>query len=61
MVTQTDSIKIAFFDTQTYDSDSFDKIQKNFDFKITYFKSRLTVETAPLTKGFKVVCPLSMM
>ena len=57
MVTQIDSIKIAFFDTQTYDSDSFDKIQKNFDFKITYFKSRLTVETAPLTKGFKVVCP----
>ena len=57
MVTQTDSIKIAFFDTQTFDSDSFDKIQKNFDFKITYFKSRLTVETAPLTQGFKVVCP----
>jgi D-lactate dehydrogenase len=57
MVTKTDSIKIAFFDTQTYDSDSFDKIQKNFDFKITYFKSRLTPETAPLTQGFKVVCP----
>ena len=36
MVTQTDSIKIAFFDTQPYDSDSFDKIQKDFNFKITY-------------------------
>jgi D-lactate dehydrogenase len=53
---KTDSIKIAFFDTQTYDSDSFDKIQKDFGFKITYFKSRLTLETAPLTQGFKVVC-----
>jgi len=53
---KTDSIKIAFFDTQTYDSDSFDKVQKDFGFKITYFKSRLTLETAPLTQGFQVVC-----
>jgi D-lactate dehydrogenase len=50
------SIKIAFFDAKPYDIESFDKIQKDFGFKITYLKSRLTTETASLTQGFKVVC-----
>ena len=50
------SIKIAFFDAQFYDIESFDKIRNDFGFTITYFKSRLTLETATLTQGFKVVC-----
>ena len=50
------SIKIAFFDAQAYDIESFDKIRKDFGFPITYLKSRLTLETASLTQGFKVVC-----
>ena len=32
------SIKIAFFDAKPYDIESFDKVIKDFGFKITYFK-----------------------
>jgi len=50
------SIKIAFFDSKPYDIESFDKAVNDFGFKITYFKSHLTLETAPLTRGFQAVC-----
>jgi D-lactate dehydrogenase len=50
------SIKIAFFDAKPYDIESFDKANKDFGFKITYFKNHLTSETASLTQGFEVVC-----
>ena len=56
MDSKADLVKIAFFDAKPYDIESFDKIQKDFDFKITYFKGHLRLETAPLTKGFQVVC-----
>jgi len=49
-------IKIAFFDAKPYDIESFDKVNKNFNYKISYFKGHLTAETAPLTHGFQVVC-----
>ena len=49
-------IKIAFFDAKPYDIESFDKANKDFNYKISYFKGHLTVDTAPLTKGFQVVC-----
>jgi len=56
MDAQLGEIKIAFFDAKSYDIDSFNKICKDFGCKITYFKSHLAVETAPLTLGFQVVC-----
>ena len=56
MNTKADLIKIAFFDAKPYDIESFNKIQKDFGFKITYFKGHLTPETAPITHGFQVVC-----
>ncbi|MCI8965043.1 MAG: 2-hydroxyacid dehydrogenase [Clostridia bacterium] len=49
-------IKIAFFDTKEYDKKLFDEYNKNYGYNITYFKSILNIETAPLTKGFDVVC-----
>lgn len=49
-------VKIAFFDTKKYDKDVFEKYNKGFNFDITYFESRLNSETAPLTKGYDVVC-----
>ena len=49
-------VKIAFFDAKLYDIDTFGKVKKGFDFKISYFKGHLTPETAPLTKGYQVVC-----
>ncbi len=56
MNAKIDPIKIAFFDAKPYDIESFDKVQKDFGFKITYFKGHLTPETAPITQGFQVVC-----
>ncbi len=49
-------IKIAFFDTKEYDRKLFDEYNKKYDYEITYFESTLNAETAPLSKGFDVVC-----
>lgn len=49
-------IKIAFFDTKDYDRKLFDEYNKNYGYEITYFESILNAETAPLSKGFDVVC-----
>ncbi|MBF0532189.1 MAG: 2-hydroxyacid dehydrogenase [Candidatus Omnitrophica bacterium] len=49
-------MKIAFFDAKPYDIESFEKATNNSGFKITFFKSHLTTETAALTQGFQVVC-----
>ena len=49
-------IKIAFFDTKEYDKELFDKYNKNYGYEITYLESKLNSETAPLAKGFDVVC-----
>ena len=49
-------IKIAFFDTKDYDKALFDKYNKDYNYDITYFESKLNSETAPLAKGFDVVC-----
>lgn len=49
-------IKIAFFDTKDYDKTLFNEYNKNYNYDITYFESKLNSETAPLAKGFDVVC-----
>jgi D-lactate dehydrogenase len=49
-------IKIAFFDTKEYDRNSFDNYNKDYGYEITYFKNKLSAETAPLTNGYDVVC-----
>ena len=49
-------IKIAFFDTKEYDKKLFDEYNQNYGYEITYFESKLKSETAPLAKGFDVVC-----
>ena len=50
------SVKIAFFDAKPYDIESFDEVNRDFGFKITYFKNHLTPETAALPPGFSAVC-----
>ena len=50
------TIKIAFFDTKPYDRESFENLNKDFGFNITFFNSHLNIQTAILTKGFDVVC-----
>lgn len=49
-------IKIAFFDSKEYDIKLFDKYNENYGYEITYLESRLSKETAPLAKGYDVVC-----
>lgn len=46
-------MRIAFFDTKEYDRRSFQGVE-NFD--IQYFESKLSKETAGLTRGFDAVC-----
>jgi D-lactate dehydrogenase len=50
------NIKIAFFDTKPYDKESFEAINKKYNYEVTYFKEHLTKDTAPLTKDHNVVC-----
>lgn len=49
-------IKIAFFDTKEYDKKIFGEYNKEYKYDIKYFDSKLNKETAPLVKGFDVVC-----
>ena len=49
-------IKIAFFDTKEYDRELFDEYNENYGYEITYLESKLNSETAPLARGFDVVC-----
>lgn len=49
-------VKIAFFDTKDYDRELFDEYNKKYGFEITYLESKLNSETAPLARGYDVVC-----
>jgi D-lactate dehydrogenase len=48
--------KIAFFDTKPYDKKSFNEINKDFGFEITYFKAHLNKHTATISGNFDGVC-----
>ena len=50
------AIKIAFFDTKSYDRESFDKASDGLAYEIHYYKDRLSVHTAQLAMGKDVVC-----
>jgi len=49
-------MKIAFFDSKEYDIEMFNEYNKKYNFEITYFKTKLNEETAPLAAGYDVVC-----
>ena len=51
-----DPIKIAFFDAKPYDILSFEAINKEFGYKISFFEGHLTEENAEITRNFNVVC-----
>ncbi len=51
------SLKVLFFDTKSYDKDSFQEALSNFsDIEIEYTKSDLDPRTAALAEGFDAVC-----
>lgn len=54
---EVQKMKILFFDTKSYDKESFDKQVVNYpDIEIEYLKTDLTPKTAPLAKGYDAVC-----
>ena len=50
-------MRILFFDTKSYDKDSFQKQVPNYpEIEIDYLKTDLAPKTAPLAKGYDAVC-----
>ncbi|MBR5406373.1 MAG: 2-hydroxyacid dehydrogenase [Lachnospiraceae bacterium] len=49
-------LKVAFFDSKDYDIESFEEAEQAKKFKIKYFDTKLTEDTAKLAKGYDVVC-----
>lgn len=49
-------MKIAFFDSRSYDIAAFKAQNQRFGFELTFFEARLTSQTAGLAAGYEVVC-----
>ena len=49
-------MKIAFFDTHSYDKNSFEEANKSFGFEIEFFEYKLNENTAMTASGFDAVC-----
>ena len=50
-------MKILFYDTKSYDKNSFEKESANYpNIEIDYLKTDLVPKTAPLAEGFDAVC-----
>lgn len=49
-------MKVAFFDTKSYDKPGFDRYAEENGVEIKYFEARLNEDTASLAKGFDCVC-----
>ncbi len=50
-------MKILFYDTKSYDKNSFEKESVNYpNIEIDYLKADLVPKTAPLAEGFNAVC-----
>ncbi len=50
------SIKLTVFSTKNWVSTSFEKVNKRFNYDITYFESRFDYKTAPLAAGADAIC-----
>ena len=49
-------VKVAFFDTKSYDETSFNKTNADYGFDIHYYQEHLNLKTVPLAKEADVVC-----
>lgn len=49
-------LRIAFFDAQSYDIQSFTEENRRFHFDISFFDTRLQPTTTPLAQGHQVAC-----
>eukprot|EP01134_Creolimax_fragrantissima_P004525 CFRG4525T1 len=53
---EANRISIALFDAKVYDKETFNRENEKYNFKISYFDTRLTPDTVGLSEGFDVVC-----
>ncbi len=49
-------IKVAVFSSKKWVLDSFSEVNKDFNFELSYFESRMYEKTVPLAKGFDAIC-----
>ncbi|QEN05239.1 2-hydroxyacid dehydrogenase [Thiospirochaeta perfilievii] len=49
-------MKIVFYDSKQYDIDSFEKENRDFNYKLKFLDFKLTIETVELAKGYDAVC-----
>ncbi len=49
-------MKVAFFSSKSYDRDSFNEANGDYNYKFTYLEPQLNPETAILAKGYPAVC-----
>lgn len=49
-------MRIAFYDTHSFEKEAFERANKEFAFQLTYLEPRLTETTAVLVKGHDCVC-----
>lgn len=49
-------MKIAFFSSQVYDQEYFERFNDQTKFDLTFFETSLNIGTVDLTKGFDAVC-----
>ncbi|MGB3181945.1 MAG: 2-hydroxyacid dehydrogenase [Cyclobacteriaceae bacterium] len=49
-------MKIALFNTRSYDREFFDKEKESFSFEIDYFETSLNLHTVRLAEGYEAVC-----
>ncbi len=49
-------MKIAMFDVKDYDRESFEKYNHKDDIEITYFDTKLSLDTVSLARGYDGVC-----
>lgn len=49
-------LKVAFFDAKEYDKRSFNNANEKFGFNIKYFDTKLTEDSAVLTRGYNAAC-----
>lgn len=49
-------MKIAFYDTHSYDRAAFEQVNEDYKFCIDYFDFKLTEKTADTSRGYDAVC-----
>lgn len=49
-------MKILFYDAKPYDINSFNNVNKDFNYTIKYLDFKLTIESVELAKGYDAVC-----